>query len=66
MTYFFETYGCQMNHAESASVAELLDARGWAASPDADTADLVVINTCSVRITAETRALSRISLFCSQ
>jgi tRNA-2-methylthio-N6-dimethylallyladenosine synthase len=66
MTYFFETYGCQMNHAESASVAELLDERGWTANPDADTADLVIINTCSVRITAETRALSRISLFCSQ
>lgn len=66
MTYFFETYGCQMNQAESSSVAQLLDERGWKQAVDAETADLVVINTCSVRITAETRALSRISLFCSQ
>lgn len=65
MTYFFETYGCQMNHAESASVEQLLLSRGWNAAPSVETADLILINTCSVRITAETRALSRISLFCS-
>jgi tRNA-2-methylthio-N6-dimethylallyladenosine synthase len=65
MTYFFETYGCQMNQAESSAVAQLLDSRGWLEARDADSADLVIINTCSVRITAETRALSRISLFCS-
>ena len=40
MTYFFETYGCQMNQAESSSVARLLDERGWAESPDPDGADL--------------------------
>ncbi len=61
MTFFVETYGCQMNHAESASVAGLLESRGWSASPDADTTDLIIINTCSVRITAETRAFGRIA-----
>lgn len=66
MTYFFETYGCQMNQAESSSVEQLLNSRGWTAAPSADEADLVLINTCSVRITAETRALSRISRFCAQ
>lgn len=65
MTYFFETYGCQMNQAESSSVEQLLLARGWAAAPSVDLADLIVVNTCSVRITAETRALSRLSLFSS-
>ena len=54
-----------MNHAESASVEQLLLARGWTPSPDADSSDLIIINTCSVRITAETRALARINLFCS-
>lgn len=54
-----------MNHAESSSVEQLLHSRGWTASPSVETADLILINTCSVRITAETRALSRISLFSS-
>jgi len=65
LTFFFETYGCQMNHAESSSVEQLLLARGWTPSTAADSADLIIINTCSVRITAETRALARINLFCS-
>ena len=50
-----------MNHAESASVSGLLLSRGWTESPEGDTADLVIINTCSVRITAETRAAGRIA-----
>jgi tRNA-2-methylthio-N6-dimethylallyladenosine synthase len=66
LTYFFETYGCQMNHAESASVEQLLVGRGWLPAESADVADLVIINTCSVRITAETRALSRTSRYCAQ
>ena len=40
MKYFFETYGCQMNIAESASIEQLLIARGWQKSEDAETADL--------------------------
>lgn len=63
MTFFFETYGCQMNQAESASVARLLISMGWSPSPEAETADLVIINTCSVRITAETRVAGRIAHF---
>lgn len=66
MTFFFETYGCQMNQAESSSVERLLVERGWVEAPTADESDLVVINTCSVRATAETRALSRISHFHAQ
>ena len=38
MKYFFETYGCQMNIAESASIEQLLIARGWQKSEDAETA----------------------------
>lgn len=63
MTYFFETYGCQMNKAESASLEQLLLARGWAASEYAETADLVIINTCSVRVTAETRIHGRLGWY---
>ena len=63
MTYFFETYGCEMNIAESASVEQLLIARGWTKSPSAQTADLAIINTCSVRETAENRIMGRLGWF---
>jgi len=66
LTYFFETYGCQMNYAESASVARLLLDLGWTVAETADVADLVILNTCSVRITAETRVFGRIYHFCAQ
>lgn len=61
MLYFIETYGCQMNKAESAALENQFADRGWTKAADAEEADLVVINTCSVRITAETRAWGRIA-----
>jgi len=63
MTYFFETYGCQMNIAESAALEQLLIARGWTGAPDAETADMVIINTCSVRATAENRIFGRLGWY---
>ena len=65
MTYFFETYGCQMNSAESAALALVCRERGWTPAADGESADLVLINTCSVRLTAEQRVLGRISLYAS-
>ena len=65
MTYFFETYGCQMNVAESNGVEQVLKARGWQAGT-AEDADLVIINTCSVRITAENRVFGRLGFFSAQ
>ena len=63
MTFFFETYGCQMNKAESASVEQLLIKRGWSAAHKAETADLIIINTCSVRATAESRIEGRLGWY---
>ena len=63
MTYFFETYGCEMNIAESAAVEQLLLARGWKKSQSAQTADLAIINTCSIRETAENRIIGRLGWF---
>jgi len=63
MTYFFETYGCQMNSAESAALLLVCREKGWEAAEDGENADLVLINTCSVRNTAERRALGRIALY---
>lgn len=62
-TYFFETYGCEMNIAESAAVEQLFIARGWQRSESAQTADVAVINTCSIRETAENRILGRLGWF---
>ena len=63
MTYFFETYGCQMNIAESAAVEQLLIARGWTKASEAQFADMVIINTCSVRASAESRIIGRLGYF---
>lgn len=61
MRYLIETYGCQMNKAESAALENQFSDRAWSPSTDPLEADLVLINTCSVRITAETRAWGRIA-----
>jgi tRNA-2-methylthio-N6-dimethylallyladenosine synthase len=60
MKYFIETYGCQMNVHDSERMAGLLEASGFEpAVTDAD-ADLVVINTCSVREKAEEKLYTRL------
>jgi len=61
LKYFFETYGCQMNSAESAALSLVCKEHGWQEAADSESADLVLINTCSVRLTAEQRALGRIA-----
>ena len=63
MTYFFETYGCQMNTAESAALDLALRERGWQAAKDGETADLVLLNTCAVRETAEKRVMGRLAQY---
>jgi tRNA-2-methylthio-N6-dimethylallyladenosine synthase len=65
LKYFFETYGCQMNSAESAALALVCRERGWTAAPDGENADLVLLNTCSVRATAEQRVFGRLALYAS-
>jgi len=52
-----------MNLAESAAVEQLLIARGWEKSEDAETADMAIINTCSVRASAENRIFGRLGYF---
>ena len=60
MKYFIETYGCQMNVHDSERMAGLLEASGYErAEADAD-ADVVVINTCSVREKAEEKLYTRL------
>ena len=60
-TYFFETYGCQMNSAESAALDLVSREQGWTPASSAEEADLVLLNTCSVRQTAEQRVFGRLA-----
>jgi len=59
-TYWIETYGCQMNVAESNALEISLAEYGLTRASGDDTADCVIINTCSVRKTAENRIWGRI------
>jgi len=59
-TVHIETYGCQMNVADSEVVASILEMDGFTLTDKGDNADLVLINTCSIRDNAEQRILSRI------
>jgi tRNA-2-methylthio-N6-dimethylallyladenosine synthase len=61
--FFFETYGCQMNKAESAAIQSKMRNLGWSPAERAEEADMVVIHTCSVRQSAENRIWGRIGRF---
>ncbi|MHC6204212.1 tRNA (N6-isopentenyl adenosine(37)-C2)-methylthiotransferase MiaB [Breznakiellaceae bacterium SP9] len=65
MTYFFETYGCQMNAAESVALKLVLKERGWQQADTGAEADLVLLNTCAVRTTAEQRVRGRLDYYAS-
>jgi tRNA-2-methylthio-N6-dimethylallyladenosine synthase len=54
-TYFVRTFGCQMNEHDSERIAGLLEADGLVAAPSADTADVVVLNTCCIRENADNK-----------
>ena len=58
--YHIETYGCQMNVHDSERMAGLLEQAGLEATDDAGEADVVVINTCSVREHAEAKLYTRL------
>jgi tRNA-2-methylthio-N6-dimethylallyladenosine synthase len=58
--YLIETYGCQMNVHDSERMAGLLEQAGFEATADAADADVVVINTCSVREHAEDKLYTRL------
>jgi tRNA-2-methylthio-N6-dimethylallyladenosine synthase len=57
-TFFIHTFGCQMNENDSERIAGLLAARGLRPSPAAEGADVVIINTCSVRAKSEEKLFS--------
>jgi len=60
--YFIWTIGCQMNKAESQRIAGYLDSAGYQSAASFSHADLVVLNTCVVRQSAENKVLGTLSL----
>jgi tRNA-2-methylthio-N6-dimethylallyladenosine synthase len=61
--YLIETYGCQMNVHDSERMAGLLEQAGYESTLDERDADVVVINTCSVREKAEEKLFTRLGEF---
>jgi len=59
--YFIETFGCQMNVHDSERMAGLLDRDGYEPTLSAAEADLIIVNTCSVRERAEEKLYHRLS-----
>lgn len=55
--YFIKTYGCQMNKSDSEIYASILSQAGYTQAKSEKDADLILVNTCAVRQTAEDRAL---------
>ena len=60
---FIETYGCQMNVADSEVVASIMEMDGYIITEDLDAADAVFINTCAIRENAEQRVINRLEYF---
>jgi len=65
-TYYIETYGCQMNVADSEVVASVLADAGYAPAVSIHEADIILVNTCSIRENAEQRVWGRLDLFRAQ
>ncbi len=57
---YIETYGCQMNVADSEVVISILEENGFRHTDDIDSAGLILINTCSIRENAEQRIWGRL------
>jgi len=60
---YLETFGCQMNVSDSERVATSLAAKGFEVTPNENSADIVLINTCSVREKAEHKLYTRVGQF---
>ena len=57
---FIESYGCQMNFADSEIVASVMRDAGFATTSDVENADLIFLNTCAIRDNAEQRVRTRL------
>ena len=60
--YFIQTFGCQMNVHDSERMAGMLDALGYAPTPAAEDADVILMNTCAVREKPEHKLYSELGI----
>jgi tRNA-N(6)-(isopentenyl)adenosine-37 thiotransferase enzyme MiaB len=61
--FFIETYGCQMNVADSEVVASIMEMDGYSMTDTIEDADAIFVNTCSIRDNAEQKIFSRLQYF---
>ncbi len=61
--FYIESYGCQMNFSDSEIIASILNSSGFGSTRDADNADLILLNTCSIREKAEQTIRKRLTEF---
>src|SRR5215204_6622492 len=61
--FYIESYGCSMNFADSEVVASILNSEGFGATRNVEEADLIFINTCSIREKAEQTIRKRLTEF---
>ncbi|TMK99814.1 MAG: tRNA (N6-isopentenyl adenosine(37)-C2)-methylthiotransferase MiaB [Actinobacteria bacterium] len=60
LRYHLTTFGCQMNEHDSERMSGMLEALGYSESPDRESADLILFNTCSIRESADSRFLAHL------
>ncbi len=60
---YLESYGCQMNFSDSEVVASILSSQGYQTTRNIDDADVILLNTCSIRENAEQRVRNRLTEF---
>ena len=61
--FYIESYGCQMNFADSEVVASIVSNEGYNSTNDLNDADLILLNTCSIREKAELTVRKRLESF---
>jgi tRNA-2-methylthio-N6-dimethylallyladenosine synthase len=65
-SFFIKTFGCQMNERDSEIMAQLLAEREYIETNDSDQADLIILNTCSIRAKAEQKVMSLLGVLRKQ
>ncbi len=60
---YIETYGCQMNVADSEVVVSVMEDKGYVVTENINEADIILVNTCSIRENAEQRIWGRLDVF---
>jgi len=63
---YLESYGCQMNFSDSEIVASILIEKGYSTTKDSSIADVILMNTCSIRENAEQRVRNKLSQYQKQ